>query len=139
MYLIVVSIQINLNKVIPIYKKGDKHDNNNYRPISILPVISMIVERHARVILDWDFYTPSSTTMFSDLKLMSFPERGIYMKDIEMFKQSGEMPLNTLGRHLLWRLIYMQACYLTIVFYGYRLFQTLNSSLVYTVLQFCRR
>ena len=69
----------------------------------------------ARVILDWDFYTPSST-MFSDLKWMSFPERVIYMKDIEMFKQSGEMPLNTLGRHLLWRLIYMQACYLTIDF-----------------------
>jgi len=35
-----------VDKVIPIYKKGDKHDNNSYRPISILPVISMIVERH---------------------------------------------------------------------------------------------
>jgi len=34
-------------KFIPIYKKGDKHDKHNYRPISILPVISLILERHA--------------------------------------------------------------------------------------------
>ena len=39
----------------------------------------------ARVILDWDFYTPSST-MFSDLKWMSFPERVIYRKAIQTLK-----------------------------------------------------
>jgi len=41
-------------------------------------------KRAARVILDCEFYTPSST-MFSDLKWMSFPERVIYMKAIQVF------------------------------------------------------
>ena len=33
-------------KVTPIFKKGNKSDPNNYRPISVLPVISSIFERH---------------------------------------------------------------------------------------------
>ena len=33
-------------KVTPIFKKGDKHDINNYRPISVLPIITGIFERH---------------------------------------------------------------------------------------------
>ena len=33
-------------KVTPIFKKGEKHDVNNYRPISVLPIITGIFERY---------------------------------------------------------------------------------------------
>ena len=33
-------------RVVPIYKKGSANDVSNYRPISILPAVSLILERH---------------------------------------------------------------------------------------------
>ena len=33
-------------KVTPIFKKGSKADVNSYRPISVLPIINSIYERH---------------------------------------------------------------------------------------------
>ena len=32
-------------KVMALFKKGDKHDRDNYRPISILPSVSKVIER----------------------------------------------------------------------------------------------
>ena len=35
----------NISKELPLYKKDIKSDLNNYRPISILPVVSKIIEK----------------------------------------------------------------------------------------------
>ena len=54
----------------------------------------------------------TSSTMFSDIKWLSFYQTGyIYESYSNVFKLSGELRLNTLGRRLRLRLIYMQDCY----------------------------
>ncbi len=41
----IVPGDLKLAKVIPIFKSGDAHCFNNYRPISILPAFSKILEK----------------------------------------------------------------------------------------------
>ena len=36
---------LKIARVVPVLKSGDKQDLNNYRPISILPIISKIFEK----------------------------------------------------------------------------------------------
>ena len=38
--------QFKLAHVTPIYKQGSKTDLDNYRPLSVLPVISKLLEKH---------------------------------------------------------------------------------------------
>ena len=40
-----VAPQLKLAKVVPIFKSGDKHDFNNFRPISLLSSISKLQEK----------------------------------------------------------------------------------------------
>ena len=49
--------------------------------------------------------------MFSELKWMTFPERVLYQKAIQMFKTIRGNALNTLERHLLLRLTFIQDVY----------------------------
>ena len=37
--------KLKVAKIIPIFKKGDEHDFNNYRPISLVPSISKVFEK----------------------------------------------------------------------------------------------
>ncbi len=41
----IVPQDMKLAKVIPIFKSGDQHSFNNYRPISLLPAFSKILEK----------------------------------------------------------------------------------------------
>ena len=43
----IVPLKLKTAKVTPVYKKKDIHDISNYRPISVLPVFSKILERLA--------------------------------------------------------------------------------------------
>lgn len=51
--------KMKIAKVIPIYKTGDKHIPNNYRPISLLPQFSKILEKMFFIRLD-DFIAKHS-------------------------------------------------------------------------------
>lgn len=82
------------SKVVPIFKSGDKLDISNYRPISILPALSKIVEKilyqqimdhlNSNNILSKHQYgfTKNSNTTAACLNLVSRISNGIDKKKI---------------------------------------------------------
>ncbi len=58
----VVPQQLKIARVVPIYKAGDRFPKNNYRPISILPTFSKIMEK---------IVAGRLTTFFNDNNLLS--------------------------------------------------------------------
>ena len=60
--------KLKIAKVIPIHKKDDKTQLENYRPISILPAISKVIER---VIFDQmhDYFTPTNYILKANMDL----------------------------------------------------------------------
>ena len=54
-------------RVVPIFKSGDRECTNNYRPVSILPIVSKIIER---------FIHQSLYKYLSDLKAISRSQSG---------------------------------------------------------------
>ena len=53
--------KLKLAKVTPVFKKGSTQDKDNYRPISVLPIASKLIERHVKLIVEDHLRThPSS-------------------------------------------------------------------------------
>jgi hypothetical protein len=57
--------------VKPLYKKGNKHDMSNYRPISLLPPFSKIVEKvmYARLLTHLSKYNTLSSEQYGFQKI----------------------------------------------------------------------
>ena len=72
-------------KVIPIYKKNDKTLLKNYRPISILPVVSKIIE-HAMHNQMMDYLT--SNKLFSSQQYGFRPNRSTELAALELMDRS---------------------------------------------------
>ena len=62
----IVPEQLKIAKVVPIYKSGEKNKCNNYRPISVLPAFSKILERiiHKRLYNFLDRYNLLHNSQF---------------------------------------------------------------------------
>ena len=71
--------ELKIAKVLPLYKNGDMNCLNNYRPISILPLLSKILEKliYSRLL---DFFTDNNLLFHNSLALgKTIPRRMPYM------------------------------------------------------------
>jgi hypothetical protein len=61
------------SKVIPLFKKGERRDLNNYRPISIIPVVAKVFER---IIYDQVYaYLMDNKTLYGALTRWGYTKR----------------------------------------------------------------
>ena len=72
-------------KVTPLFKKGDASDPSNYRPISVLTVLSTVVERYVHDSL-YDFLQVNNLIYYL-VRPGLFPIRNGRLLDL--FRQSG--------------------------------------------------
>ena len=79
-----VPTKLKIAKVIPIYKANDHHTVSNYRPISVLPVFSKIIERivHNRL---YDFISKFNLLHSSQFGFRS--KRSSYMALMEAYNK----------------------------------------------------
>ena len=89
--------RLKIAKVIPLFKKGDQHILDNYRPISLLPVISKVFEK---IVFDqlYQYFTDNDlifTSQYGFRKLHSTELASIELIDrIAQYMDSGKLALS---------------------------------------------
>ena len=59
-------------KLKPIFKKGARPDPNNYRPISLLPLVSKIIEKSIHFQIE-DFLNKKKTNLYVSIRIQDEP------------------------------------------------------------------
>ena len=89
--------RLKITKVIPLFKKGDQYILDNYRPISLLPVISKVFEK---IIFNqlYQYFTDNGlifTSQYGFRRLHSTELASIELVDrITQYMDSGKLPLS---------------------------------------------
>ena len=84
--------KLKLAKVIPIYKKVDVHDLNNYRPISLLRTLSKIFERVVHTQL---FHYFTKKTYFSTTNMASEKNTPLKLQHLNLLTDSSQILTKT--------------------------------------------
>ena len=89
--------KLKIARVIPLFKKGDPHVFDNYRPISLLPAISKIFER---IVFDqtYNYFTKNKllyTSQYGFRKQHSTELATVELVDrVAHYLDSGKLPIS---------------------------------------------